>query len=72
MGSKFEEREDGTFGDDCVLYGDIENYTADHTYQVVIFEDADGDYRYDSDESGIWGVNDVSLDEVKNINVYNQ
>jgi len=58
--------QDGTFGDDCVLYGDIENYTADHTYQVEIFEDVDGDYRYEPYETNIWFTDNASLDEVKN------
>ena len=62
--------QDGSFGDDCELHGNIENYTDNHTYQVVIFEDTDGDYRYDSGEPKILGTNsDLSLSDVKNITV---
>lgn len=61
---------DGSFGDKCVLHGDINNYNDQHQFQVIIFHDVNGNWHMDGEvdsESAIYGVENAPFGSWKNI-----
>jgi hypothetical protein len=58
---------DGTFGDKCVLHGDINNYNDQHQFQVVIFYDENDDWHWESTEPSVDVIEDVPFGSWENI-----
>ncbi|WP_459897284.1 hypothetical protein [Desulfurobacterium crinifex] len=52
---------DGSFGDRCVLHGDINNYNDQHQFQIIIFHDVDGDWHWEPTEPDVHGIGNVSF-----------
>jgi len=67
-----EVEEDGSFGKECVLHGNIENYNHDHIYQIIIFKDLNEDWRFDKSEEStvIWSINNATYNSWKIIDLH--
>ncbi len=62
---------DGSFGDKCVLHGNIENFTQHHQYQIIVFEDKNNDWHYNKDEQAIFSIENANFGAWKSIAINN-
>jgi len=62
---------DGSFGDKCVLHGNIKNFNNQHQFQIIIFQDLNNDWRFNKDEENtvIWSEENAPYDSWKKIEI---
>ena len=60
---------DGTFGDRCVLHGDVRNLTTAHTFQIDVFIDSNNNWHWDPDETEIFGYGNQTFDDLTSLSI---
>jgi hypothetical protein len=60
---------DGSFGKLCEIHGNLKDFTKDTTYQVIVFEDTNYNWRFDKDESSVFGMENATFGSWQNLDL---
>ena len=63
---------DGSFGQRCEVHGDIEDFTKDTTYQVIVFEDQNYDWHWEANEPSVFGMENATFGSWQTIDLNNE